>query len=147
MRFNLLIILFFACASKVEEEAKISICPVENGTFGPRFYPMFVHRGPDYSVHRVLIKGKLGDEVYAVSDGIIERISPKTGRLLIKNNDLTFTYLYFFCLNPSVKEGKRVKVGDVLGTLEYLEFIRFSIEKNGEIIPVGDYIECQSFKW
>jgi beta-lactamase regulating signal transducer with metallopeptidase domain len=111
----------WSIAAEKSDSLKVSfILPVEiaviSSEFGKRKNPysgeMDFHEGID-------LKGKNGDKVFASADGIISQIQKdkNNGRYIIIDHGSTFTTKYSHLSEWKVKEGDKVKAGDLIGIM------------------------------
>ena len=107
--------------------------------FGFRTHPIYktehFHTGMDFSAN-------IGTEIYATGDGVIERaddLAQGYGNHVVINHGFGYETLYGHMSRIAVKEGQRVKRGDVIGYvgstgMSTAPHLHYEVIKNGEKI-------------
>ena len=107
--------------------------------FGFRTHPIYktehFHTGMDFSAN-------IGTEIYATGDGVIERaddLAQGYGNHVVINHGFGYETLYGHMSRIAVKEGQRVKRGDVIGYvgstgMSTAPHMHYEVIKNGEKI-------------
>lgn len=127
---------FFATILLGCSESNIN-CPIENATLTPSF--IYLNRNEKISPG-ISLTGEKGKNVYSVSNGVVKKINWKRMHIFIGDNNITYDYKYLN-INENLKEGHRIKNGDVIGSLNW-DFLHIDVKKEGKSVSVYDYIEC-----
>jgi len=106
--------------------------------FGPRWGR--THEGVDLDANR-------GDEIFAAADGVVEELSTTAsyGRKIVLRHGREFTTVYAHLNSFKVRNGDRVKRGQLIGTagssgLVTGVHLHFELRRNGEPIDPLNYI-------
>ncbi|MEH0153891.1 peptidoglycan DD-metalloendopeptidase family protein [Limibacter armeniacum] len=131
-----------------------SISPIQDGylvrlssAFGMRLHPILkekkFHRGIDFAT-------KAGVPVQATADGIIKKTNFATekkgyGNYIVIDHDKTFSTLYAQLSEIKVKEGEKVKKGQVIGLVgssgaSTAPHLHYEVMKDGKHVNPADYL-------
>lgn len=96
------------------------------------------------------ISARIGTEIRATADGVIDSVGQdkKYGNLVIINHENGYKTYYSSCSEIFVKEGERVKKGDVIAlsgrTGKPTPHLHYEIRKDGVPVDPGEYIKSDS---
>jgi len=122
--------------------------------YGERIHPITkkkkFHRGID-------IAAPLGTEIYSIADGTVRKVNNTFkqgegyGRFVIVDFDNGTSGLYSQMDSYNVKEGQKVKAGDVIGKIGSSgrstgPHLHFEIKKDGENVNPADYFNTDIYK-
>ncbi|MEN8202849.1 MAG: M23 family metallopeptidase [Bacteroidota bacterium] len=145
-------VLMIRGSSKAEMLPVIpAIQPIENkdltliaSGFGYRIHPIYkiskMHTGIDFSA-------PVGTPIYATGDGVVEsstRSARGLGNRVLIDHDFGYKTLYACMDEISVRRGRRVKRGDVIGTvgdsgLSVAPHLHYEVRLNGEQVNPINY--------
>jgi hypothetical protein len=134
----------------VAEENKPSIAPVEmskaeiSSGFGDRLNPLTkkkqFHTGMDFKLPE-------GERVLATADGVISTstFDESHGNYIVIKHDEIYSTRYSHLKSSSVKEGDKIKKGDLIGYvgntgLSVGPHLHYEVSKDGKVVDPKDYL-------
>jgi len=113
--------------------------------YGMRTHPILkykkMHNGID-------LKAERGTEIYATADGAVRKADYKDnyGKLIIIDHDKVYSSLYAHLSKFNVKDGDKVKKGDVIGLvgetgMSTAPHLHYEVMKAGKNVNPKDYME------
>ncbi len=143
--------MLFATLIWALQEDPPSIAPLKGdfkvtAEFGKKMHPVLKvkkhHKGIDF-------KAPIGTPVYATSDGIVEKAKVQdtgAGIHIIIRHDEAFQTAYYHLSKLEVKEGQKVKKGDLIGAVGSTGFstgphLHYEVRKNGTSVDPEPFLK------
>lgn len=141
--FLLLILLTSAIFVKAQSDSMSLFCPLANG--GPRIIRASDKDYQKSSEYGVMFISKTDTLVQAVHDGAIAIVARNpddfTYDIVIQHK--TYMFWYAGVIAPKVKQGSRVKSGDIIGTYKPSGLLELLMYIQEEPVNPRKYLKCK----